>query len=92
MMPQQIAQSSNMEFVPSGSLTVVNIQISIPPELSWIVHYYEKKAEVRRQLGTKSTMELEILNAAEQYAILGLRNEMDFAKLFDGQSIPEGTP
>ena len=46
--------------------------IEIPLELSWLVGIYEKKAEIRRSVGGKGTVESEILIALEQQAIQGI--------------------
>lgn len=72
-----------MESVLSGSLTVASMKITLnlPPELNWLIPYYEKKAEVRAKLGAKGGIEQEFLIGLEQYALQGLRNDPDFSIL-----------
>lgn len=53
----------------------MKVCLDIPPEMAWLVRYYEKKAEIRGMLEGSSTLEDELLNAIEQYAIAGIQSK-----------------
>lgn len=68
----------------------MKITLNLPPELNWLIPYYEQKAEVRAKLGVKSGIEQEFLTAIEQYALLGLRTDPDFSILLGTKGVLDG--